>query len=31
MIKPGCLKPGDMVGVVAPSDAVEKAGVEASA
>ena len=31
MIKPGCLKLGDVVGVVAPSDAVDKAGVEVSA
>ena len=31
MIKPYCLKPGDIVGVVAPSDAVDKHGVEKSA
>lgn len=31
MIKPNCLKPGDVVGVVAPSDAVDKHGVERSA
>ncbi|MDO8488196.1 MAG: LD-carboxypeptidase [bacterium] len=31
MIKPYCLKPGDTVGVVAPSDAVDKVGVEHSA
>lgn len=30
MIKPYCLKPGDVVGVVAPSDAVERADVERS-
>lgn len=31
MIKPFCLRPGDVVGVVAPSDAVDKHGVENSA
>jgi muramoyltetrapeptide carboxypeptidase len=31
MIKPFCLKPGDIVGVVAPSDAVDRKGVEHSA
>lgn len=31
MIKPYCLKTGDTVGVVAPSDAVDKHGVERSA
>ena len=30
MIKPKALKGGDTVGVVAPSDAVEKAGMEES-
>ncbi len=31
MIKPHCLKSGDLVGVVAPSDAVDKTGVDKSA
>lgn len=31
MVKPNALKIGDMVGVVAPSDAVEKRGIEKSA
>ncbi len=31
MVKPTCLKVGDIVGVVAPSDAVDKAGVDKSA
>jgi muramoyltetrapeptide carboxypeptidase len=31
MVKPGCLKVGDVVGVVAPSDAVERTSLEQSA